>query len=372
VILLSGLTYPWSLEIDESSGFLYWTDRTTTNNIGGIYRANLDGSNKTELVTINAYPPLGLELDTVNGFIYWGNADEDKIQRSNLDGSGITDIVSGFESRDIALNGETGYLYASSADTIKQIGLDGSVFNIVTNLENPFGLSIDYKNDFLYWTDSSSGKIQRSNYDGSDVMDIVTGVSFPRGIDVALEPDLTVDDIIDFIVENEDIEGVGSGNSANNKYNAYMNMLLVTADLVDAASYDAACNKLESIFKKCDGLPKPPDFIDGNPDAMAALIEMFDDLMGSLGCPLEIPEQYEATLTFYTDDEGKNWITVTLTDEEGNPVANEKFTLYLPDGSVKKGRLDENGEAQIESTGSEDETINFPQLDSNSWHLLEN
>ena len=149
-----------------------------------------------------------------------------------------------------------------------------------------------------------------------------------------------------------------------------MNMLLVTADLIDAASYDAACNKIESIFKKCDGLPIPPDFIDGNSDTMSALIGMFDDLMESLGCTSGIPEQYEATLTFYTDEEGKNWITVVLTNEEGNPVANEKYELYLPDGSVKKGRLGENGEAQIESTGPGDATIDFPQLDTNSWQSL--
>ena len=59
-----------------------------------------------------------------------------------------------------------------------------------------------------------------------------------------------------------------------------------------------------------------------------------------------------------------------LKDKEGIPVANEKYELYLPDGSVKKGRLDENGEAQIESTGPGDATIDFPQLDTNSWQRL--
>jgi hypothetical protein len=180
----------------------------------------------------------------------------------------------------------------------------------------------------------------------------------------------SINDIINFIIANADIHGEGPGNSADHRYNAFLNMLLVTADLIEAANYNAACNKLESVFKKCDGLPNPPDFIDGNTDTMATLIEMFDDLMESLGCPLEIPEQYTATLIYYTDGEGKNWIEIELTDEQGNPVANEKFTLYLPDGSVKKGRLDENGEANIESTEPGDATIDFPQLDTNSWQRL--
>jgi hypothetical protein len=230
---------------------------------------------------MNAYPPLGLEIDTANGFMYWSNNDEDKIQRSNLDGSGITDIVSGFESRDIVLNSETGYLYASSADTIKQIVLDGSVSDIVTNLGNPFGLSIDYKNDFLYWTDSSTGKIQRSNYDGSDVIDIVTEVSFPRGIDVAPDPDLTVDDILNFFddcVAAGTIDGRGRKPwIANARLWLFGQMLETAQSHLENGRTNRACRTLNSIVRRCDGEPWPRDYIEG--EAVPELYNMILDLM---------------------------------------------------------------------------------------------
>ena len=38
--------------------------------------------------------------------------------------------------------------------------------------------------DLMYWTDTSANKIQRASLDGSNVQDLVTGLSFPRGIAV--------------------------------------------------------------------------------------------------------------------------------------------------------------------------------------------
>ena len=35
----------------------------------------------------------------------------------------------------------------------------------------------------MYWTDNFSGKLQRANLDGSGLVeDLITGLSFPRGI----------------------------------------------------------------------------------------------------------------------------------------------------------------------------------------------
>ena len=75
--------------------------------------------------------PLG--LTTHNDQIYW--VDNGKIQRSDLDGSGVTDLVGG--------------------------------------LETPIGLTIH--NDQIYWTDDGSAKIQRSDLDGSPITNLVTG-----------------------------------------------------------------------------------------------------------------------------------------------------------------------------------------------------
>jgi hypothetical protein len=95
---------------------------------------------------------------------------------------------------------------------------------------------------------------------------------------------IAIDGIIAFINGHADIVGVGPGNSANNKYNVYMNKLLTVGDLIEAGNDSGACGLLNSIKNKCDGSPSPPDFIDGNVDTMGTLMGMFDDLTSSLEC----------------------------------------------------------------------------------------
>jgi hypothetical protein len=94
----------------------------------------------------------------------------------------------------------------------------------------------------------------------------------------------TIVDIIDFINNHADIVGIGPGKSAANKYKTFMNMSLTVQDLIDAGDNTGTCNQMNSIMKKCDGLPKPPDFIDGNTDTMGTLTGMLDYLATNLGC----------------------------------------------------------------------------------------
>lgn len=108
------------------------------------------------------------------------------------------------------------------------------------------------------------------------------GTGFP--LELVIISEHTIDAIIDFISEHPDIIGVGPGNSATNKYNAFMNMLLTVADLIEAGDNTGACDQINSIINKCDGLPNPPDFIDGNSDTTATLMGMIDDLTTNLGC----------------------------------------------------------------------------------------
>jgi low density lipoprotein receptor-related protein 5/6 len=70
---------------------MYWTD-TLTNK---IQRANLDGSNVTDLIT-GLNNPRGIALNLSVGLIYWTNLGNGTIQSANLaDGSNIQTLVSG-------------------------------------------------------------------------------------------------------------------------------------------------------------------------------------------------------------------------------------------------------------------------------------
>ena len=73
------------------TGKLYWTELNTES----IRRSNLDGSGIENLVTTGLDAPLGIALDVAGGKMYWTDATADKIQRSNLDGSGVEDLITG-------------------------------------------------------------------------------------------------------------------------------------------------------------------------------------------------------------------------------------------------------------------------------------
>ena len=72
---------------------IFWTDSGTEK----IQRANLDGSDVQDLVTQGLVGD-GIALDVEGGKMYWTDSRYDrgwkgKIQRANLDGSNIEDLV---------------------------------------------------------------------------------------------------------------------------------------------------------------------------------------------------------------------------------------------------------------------------------------
>ena len=171
------------------AGKLYWTDGGTDK----IQRANLDGSGVEDLVprASGLGWPWGLALDVEAGKLYWTDRGRGKIQRANLDGSGVEDLVASGLARPngLALDVEAGKLYWTDrgTDKIQRANLDGSgAEDLVTSgLSDPAGLALDVGAGKLYWTDGGAHKIQRANLDGSEVEDLVTaGLDSPRGLAV--------------------------------------------------------------------------------------------------------------------------------------------------------------------------------------------
>ncbi|MFC1716177.1 hypothetical protein ACFL6S_21070 [Candidatus Poribacteria bacterium] len=70
----------------------------------------------------------------------------------------------------------------------------------------------------------------------------------------------------------------------------------------------------------------------------------------------------------YSADSGlltfKDWVEIDLLDEEGIPMADVKFTLYLPDGSERSGQLDANGYARVEDVPPGRTYVEFPDVQS--------
>ena len=169
----------------EDANRIYWTDTTA----GKLQRSNLDGSGVETLVTTGLEAPIGIALDVAGGKMYWTDPPADRIQRSNLDGSGVETLVTtGLEIPiGIALDVAGGKMYWTDNGTekIQRSNLDGSGVEtlVATGLSNPRGVALDAAGGKMYWTDKGTDKIQRSNLDGSSVEDLVTtGLRNPQGI----------------------------------------------------------------------------------------------------------------------------------------------------------------------------------------------
>jgi hypothetical protein len=162
----------------QGEGMMYWTSRAD-----GIYRSMRDGSRVKLLVKVpNAD---GLAVDATAGKIYWSVSNieiapgTDKIQRANLDGSGVQDVVTGLTaSGDIALDLAAGKIYWTSQDLMKiqRANLDGSeVEDWITGVDPPDELALDTTEGKIYWGSSRAGTLQRANLNGTYVEGIASG-----------------------------------------------------------------------------------------------------------------------------------------------------------------------------------------------------
>ena len=98
-------------------------------------------------------------------------------------------------------------------------------------------------------------------------------------------PSETVQGLLDYIEQSivyGTLEGDGTGNSAEKRLNALINMIESAGDLIDEGNTSEACDQLQSIYKKVDGLPKPPDFVNGS--AVSDIEESITQIMNNLGC----------------------------------------------------------------------------------------
>jgi hypothetical protein len=112
---------------------------------------------------------------------------------------------------------------------------------------------------------------------GTDYVEL-TGV----GVDVSGDP-TSIQDILDFFdqsVANGSLIGNGPGNSADGRRKALRNKIKAAGDTIEDGG--DACEQLLDVYHRCDGLPRPPEFVAG-PSA-PTLAGMILDLMADLGC----------------------------------------------------------------------------------------
>lgn len=94
-----------------------------------------------------------------------------------------------------------------------------------------------------------------------------------------------IEEVIDFFdesVADGTLVGDGPGKSADGRRGALRNMIIAAGDLIEEGLYEEACDQLWAAYRKCDGDPKPPDFVAG--DAADDLAVMILGVMYEIGC----------------------------------------------------------------------------------------
>ena len=188
--IVPGVPDSSAIALDLTGGEIYWTETDT----GKIRRANLNGSNVQDIIT-ELTGPSSIALDLVRGKIYWtdqqwdpstGAVSTSKIQRANLNGSNVQNIVTGLGiAEDLALDGSTGKVYWTDSDTgkIQRANLNGSnVEDLVTGVRTLNDIALDTAGGKMYWADYESKQILRANLNGSNIETLVEGLAGPSGI----------------------------------------------------------------------------------------------------------------------------------------------------------------------------------------------
>ena len=181
VVTLSEL--PEDITIDTLGGKIYWCSGST------IKRVNLDGTD-IQTVAGELDSVTGIYLDVAGGKIYWIDEGQDKIQRADLDGANVEDLITELSDHplDLAVDVSVGKIYWTyryGEIKIRRADLDGANVEdliIVTGRSRPVDIAIDISGGKMYWFDEGQDKIQRANLDGTNVEDVAIGLTDLSGI----------------------------------------------------------------------------------------------------------------------------------------------------------------------------------------------
>lgn len=191
-LILARLNSPTDITIDPVSNEVYWSES------GKIMRMDRD-SGRVELII--EFPPDGafttviaaIALDLTNNKLYWINGAEAAIQRSNLDGTNIEDVVISSVSNSLSIAVDAGnqkVYWSGTGGYIRRANFDGTgIEDVVTSgVFEPSGITLDLVNNQIYWADLVANEISRANLDGSNAEEVITS-DLENPADIVLNDD---------------------------------------------------------------------------------------------------------------------------------------------------------------------------------------
>ncbi|XP_069176041.1 low-density lipoprotein receptor-related protein 4 isoform X2 [Procambarus clarkii] len=187
ILPLIGLQHVVALDIDPVSGDIFLPDSAAS----VIYRASLDGGKMTRIVYAAIDNVQGIAVDATGRKMYWTDMKRQSVEVSELDGGNRRVLFTGLDRpRAITTHYPSGKLFWTDWDEnyprIEVADMDGSNRQVLvdTNVAWPNGLSVDWQEEELYWTDAKTNVIHAIGIDGRNRRTVVTNVPHPYGVTV--------------------------------------------------------------------------------------------------------------------------------------------------------------------------------------------
>ncbi|XP_042878926.1 low-density lipoprotein receptor-related protein 6-like [Penaeus japonicus] len=183
-IPVTGIEEAMAIDFDSIDNRLYWTDIRAKS----ISRAFMNGSQLEPVVEFGLEYPEGMAVDWLARNIYWADMGNHRIEVARLDGSSRRVLIwqNIASPRSLALDPGQGYMYWSEwgeEPRISRAHLDASQLSvIVTDMGRANGLTIDFKDTRLYWTDIDNFRIESSDLEGLRREVIVRSLPQPYGL----------------------------------------------------------------------------------------------------------------------------------------------------------------------------------------------
>ncbi|XP_048725147.2 low-density lipoprotein receptor-related protein 2 isoform X1 [Caretta caretta] len=198
MVPIAGVQNGVDVDFDDSEQMIYWVE-----NPGEIHRVKSDGTNRTVFAPAAVTgAPIGLALDWISANLYYSNPGTQSVEVLKLHGEVMyrktlitndgTPTGAGVPIG-LAVDPARGKLYWTDQGTdsgvpakIASANMDGSdIKTLFTgNLDHIEFITIDIKEQKLYWAVTSTGVIEKGNVDGTNRVTLVLHLSHPWGIAV--------------------------------------------------------------------------------------------------------------------------------------------------------------------------------------------
>ncbi|KAM9425856.1 low-density lipoprotein receptor-related protein 2 [Pholidichthys leucotaenia] len=186
-----------ALDVHIESGYVYFTDNSTSSTYNGIFKIRTDGGVYSRILPsgVGRRGIHGLAVDWIAQNLYFTNAHESdtylEVMAINTTFRMILLKSSEDQPRDLAVSPKLRYLFwtdAGQTPKIERALLDGTNRTVLASesLASPRGLTVDYTNDFLYWTDDALDMISRMAIDGTQREVIRYGSRYPSPMGLAI------------------------------------------------------------------------------------------------------------------------------------------------------------------------------------------